>query len=121
LPSGESAANPSSVRGWQPILSLATGTGYVRAGTVLVGLAPASAFSLVVGGHAVARSTSLGGLPVFAAASGEAGLRLTTFPFDGLLAGLTLALWASVALGFGVLEAIDQRVRRRHLPPVELP
>jgi GT2 family glycosyltransferase len=95
-----------------PIFSNNENSGGVASkATVVAGLAPASAFTLNVDGKAVARSTSYGWAPTYKVgdvATGATGqLVLHRFPFNGLLALLTLGLWAIVWLGFGLIQRLE--------------
>jgi GT2 family glycosyltransferase len=108
LVSETSASSPNAT----PVFSSSTNDGSLTSGDhVVAGIAPASAFSLVVNGHAVSRSTSFGWAPTFAV--GDAGnsatgeLVLHQFPFDGILAALTLGLWIVIWLGFGVIQRLE--------------
>ena len=86
-------------------------TGVVSAGTVLAGVAPASAFALVVNGHAVERHVALGGAAVFSTPAGRAALVLRNLPLNAALALVTLGMWGMLLLGFGGLERVRRRVR----------
>jgi hypothetical protein len=107
-----------------PVFSSSTASGPVAAGsTVVVGLAPASAFSLDVDGHAAPRTTFGSWTPSFQVpaqpASPTAAIVLDRFPFNGLLAGITLAMWVIVWLGFGWIQRLEWLFtgrRRRRTP-----
>ena len=93
-------------------------------GTVVAGLAPADAFTLVVDGRAAARTTQGVWTPFYAVPTGagraHGQLVLRRFPLNGLLALFTLVLWAIVALGFGWIQRAEWlftgRVGRRARP-----
>ncbi|MGH9020790.1 MAG: glycosyltransferase [Acidimicrobiales bacterium] len=78
-------------------------------------VAPASAFRLVVGGRDARSTTSsdhaLGAWlvpPTGGVAPGE--LVVSRFPFNGILAGLTLCAWLYAALGFRGLRRVERLV-----------
>ncbi|HSN01981.1 MAG TPA: glycosyltransferase family 2 protein [Acidimicrobiales bacterium] len=82
---------------------------------VTAAMSPASAFSLEVPGRRVTRGAS-GWAPTFSlSGSGSATGHLVVrrFPFNGILAGLTLCLWAVVWLGFGWLQRLEWLLRIR--------
>jgi GT2 family glycosyltransferase len=106
------SSNPSSVVGWRPAIDYGTKVGVVSHGTVLAGLAPASAFALSVNGIDAPRSSAFGWAATYAVTDGQAKLVLHQLPLNGVLAALTLAVWVAIALGFGGLEALDRRGRR---------
>jgi hypothetical protein len=94
--------------------SLPTGT------TVIAGLAPASAFALDFNGAPAPRSVAFGWVPTFSiakspgtAANGTGQIVMQQPPFDGVLAGLTLGLWAFAWLGFGSVQRIERLFIRR--------
>jgi GT2 family glycosyltransferase len=85
---------------------------------VTAGLAPASAFSLDVGGQSAPRRVADGWAPRFEVPAGvapdtRAHLVLSAVPLDGLLATATLAAWAFFALGFGRVRGVDVILARR--------
>jgi GT2 family glycosyltransferase len=82
---------------------------------VVAALSPASAFHLDVTGRATTRTVTNGWPSFSLSGSGPATGRLVVsrFPWNGLLATFTLALWAVVWLGFGWLERLDWLVRIR--------
>ncbi len=83
---------------------------------VVASVAPASAFALDVAGRRVTRAIVNGWSPSFAlSGTGAARGRLVLhrFPWNGILAGFTLALWAIVWMGFGWLEPLEFVVRIR--------
>jgi GT2 family glycosyltransferase len=89
-------------------------------GELIAGLAPASAFSLTVDGAAAARVASpgtwTGEFRITATSSTLTGqVVLRRFPWNGLLAGLTLLAWLYAATGFGG-RRIDRLVRARIAP-----
>ena len=108
------SSDASSVDGWAPVLNGETRKGGVASGTVIAGLAPASAFALEVNGHAVKRTTRLGWVPTYSAPAGNATFVLHQFPLNGLLALFTLFLWALYLLGFGASEHLGELFGRRH-------
>lgn len=120
LPPGETAANPSSVQGWTPVMAYRTRQGYVPAGTVMAALAPASAFELTINGREQPRSTSLGGVAVFRTKGGEASLVLHQLPLNAALAALTLLLWVALTWGFGGRDLVTWWSRRRAAPADEI-
>ena len=89
-------------------------------GDVIAGLAPASAFDLLVNGVAASRvaspTTWTGEYQVTATSSAPVGqIVLHRFPWNGLLAGLTLLVWLCVATGFGG-RRLNQLVQLRAAP-----
>ena len=97
---------------WTSVLSPVTNRGVVTGGDqVEVGLAPASAFSLSVSHHALARGSLDGwaGSYVIPPSPSRvtATLSLHRFPLNGLLAFLTLSLWSIVWLGFGWVHRLE--------------
>lgn len=97
---------------WSSVLSPITNSGALAGGAqVEVGLAPASAFSLSVNGHALARHSLdgwAGAYDVPASATPVVGtLSLHQFPFNGLLALFTLSMWTMVWLGFGWAQRLE--------------
>jgi hypothetical protein len=109
----------SSPSGWQAVLAGPGVTGAVNPGsTVLSGLAPASAFTLDVDGHAAARHTLYGWAPTYQVTTAEiapsAKLVLHRVPLDGLVALFTLLLWATVWLGFGWVHRLEWLFTARH-------
>ncbi len=83
---------------------------------VVAALSPASAFSLEVPGRRVTRVVSDGVATFRLSGSGPATGRLVVrrFPFNGILAGFTLCLWAVVWLGFGWLQRLEWLFRFRN-------
>jgi len=79
--------------------------------TIRAGVAPASAFELEVNGSLVPRSVSDGWVPTYhvgnEATTATAQLVLHRFPWNGILAGFTLLLWAIVWLGFGLIQRLE--------------
>jgi GT2 family glycosyltransferase len=108
----ETSSNPDSASGFLPVLDPSTNTGTVGAGTVLAGVAPASAFELVENGRAATKSTSLNWATTFRTPAGTATLVLRRFPLNALLATLTLLMWVAILLGFGALETLETLRRR---------
>ncbi len=95
-----------------PLFASTSNSGPVLAGsTVEAGLAPASAFALVVDGRASTRTTSDGWVPTYkvraSTANPTAELVLHQFPLNGILAGFTLSLWILVWLGFGLIQRLE--------------
>ena len=89
----------------QPILTNTFVPGPVRSpATVVAALAPASAFALNVNGRPVPRALAYGWAPTFRIGSSHgaviAQLVVRRFPWNGLLALVTLVLWAVAGLGF---------------------
>ena len=92
---------------------------------MLSGLAPAGAFTLDVTGQvgihvtsqAAPRSTLYGWAPAYQVSSTEGAvtgqLVLHQFPYNGLLALLTLALWTLAWLGFGWVHRLEWLFTRR--------
>jgi GT2 family glycosyltransferase len=102
----------SSSAPWTSVLSPLTNSGPVGGGDqVEVGLAPASAFSLSVNHHTLARGSLdgwAGSYQVPASTSKvTATLSLNAFPLNGLLALLTLLLWLIIWLGFGWVHRLE--------------
>jgi hypothetical protein len=84
----------------------------------LVPLAPSSAWSLEIDGHAVARHTVLGWIGEFD--GGTTGMSTGTLvlhqvPLNALFALLTLGLWGVVAISFGHVERMETMFRTRRL------
>jgi hypothetical protein len=90
-------------------------------GTIASGLAPESAFTLEVDGDAVPRASLdswatnydvvTHSLPAGYQSTGQ--LVLDRLPLNGLLALLTLILWATVWLGFGWVQRLEWLFTRR--------
>jgi GT2 family glycosyltransferase len=94
------------------LLASDTSMGSVDSGAIVrAGVAPASAFVLDVNGTPVRRSQSDGWAPTFAvgqqSAPASAQLVMHRFPWNGILVGLTLALWILVWLGFGLIQRLE--------------
>ena len=105
-----------------PVFSSSSNAGSVAAGaTVVAGVAPASAFSLIVKGTASARVTSLDWAPTYkvgAGANGATGeLVLRRLPFDGVLALVTLVIWLIIWLGFGIIQRLEWLFTGRRKTP----
>ena len=105
-------SRPSTAAPWTSVLSPITNSGAVAGGSqVEVGLAPASAFSFSVNGHALARGSLdgwAGAYEVPASSTPVVGtLSLHQFPFNGLLALFTLSMWSIVWLGFGWVHRLE--------------
>jgi hypothetical protein len=115
LAHGVTSSDPDSIRGWEPAIDYGTKEGVVRSGTVLAGLAPSDAFALSVNGKDAPRSAAFGWAATYDTPAGTARLVLHQVPLNGVLAAATLALWATLALGFGVLERLERSLRRRRL------
>ena len=104
-----------TVRGGAPTPIFANGTmaGPVTPGaTVTAGVAPASAFSLLVDGTPVARATSPDWTQSYVVStssspSASAQIVLHRFPFNGLIALLTVAMWLLMWLGFGWVHRLE--------------
>jgi len=108
--------------GFTPVLGALGVAAPVQAGgTIDAGLAPASAFTLLVNGHAVTRHTTDGWVPTYevgnltstSTSTPTAQLVLRRLPLNGLLALLTLALWVTVWLGFGWMARFEWLFTRR--------
>jgi hypothetical protein len=119
-------SSPPNTTNWTALASGTFASASLTPGaTVVSGLAPASAFTLdvtgQVGGHltslAAARSTLDGWAPAYHVSSTEGAvtgqLVLHRFPYDGLLATLTLALWMLALLGFGGVNRLEWLFNRR--------
>ena len=117
---------------WTSVLAPLTERGTLVGGDqVEAGLAPAGAFSLRVHGRALARGSLdgwTGAYNVPASSTSVTGtLSLDQFPWDGLLALLTLSMWLVIGLGFGgvrrlewLSSALTRRAgRSRGAPPEE--
>ena len=89
-------------------------SGQVAPGTVMAGLAPASAFALEIDGHAVTRHIRLGWVPTYETKGGHGTIVLHQFPLNGILALFTVALWGLYLLGFGGTERLSELTGRRH-------
>ncbi len=95
-----------------PLFTSAANTGLVPANSTLTaGLAPASAFTLNVDGKSMPRSTSFGWAPTYqvgaVGAKATGTLTLHVFPWNGVLAFITLGLWTIVWLGFGIIQRLE--------------
>ena len=104
--------------GFTPVLGRPIGAGPISSGGAIeAALAPASAFTLLVNGKAVARRTIDGRVPTYVvgnyATTPTAQLVLRRLPLNGLLALFTLALWATVWLGFGWVSRFEWLFTRR--------
>jgi len=79
--------------------------------TIRAGVAPASDFELEVNGTIVPRTVSDGWVPTFhvgaSTTTPNAQLVLHRFPWNGILAGITLGLWTIVWLGFGLVQRLE--------------
>jgi hypothetical protein len=89
--------------------------------TVVAGVAPASAFAFDVNGTPSPRTTSLGWAPTYQvgsfATTPTGQLVLHRLPLNGLLALVTLCLWALVWLGFGWVHRLEWLFTRRARKP----
>jgi hypothetical protein len=108
----------STPGGTKPVVGGTTSPGPVSSGsTVVAGLAPASAFNFDVNGEAAPRGTSFGWAPTYlvgnypTAPTGQ--LVLHRLPLNGLLALLTLGIWAFVWMGFGWVHRFEWLFMRR--------
>jgi GT2 family glycosyltransferase len=117
LSSRATSSESGPAHGWTPALDFAEGAGPLAHGTVLAGLAPASAFQLEVDGRDSARTVSLGWAAVFHVPTGSARLVLHQLPLNALIAAVTLGLWLTFLLGFGALESLERLTRRRSRAP----
>jgi GT2 family glycosyltransferase len=110
-----------------PVFSTSSNAGPLAAGaTVTAGYAPASAFSLDVNGQAVPRSIPTTWTPTYqVAASGsgsqvpEGTLVLRRLPLNGLLALITLLMWALMWLGFGWIHRLEWIFTGRRRPKAQ--
>jgi hypothetical protein len=121
IPASATPGSLAGVAGWTPSLAPTTGTGPVRAGTLLGALAPAGDFAATVNGTAVPRGLAFGWAPAWQVQKGLAQITLDAFPFNGLLAALVLLLWVAVAaaaLGADRFERFARFVRVRGRTPV---
>jgi hypothetical protein len=103
------------------VLTPGTNSGALVGGDqVEVGFAPASAFDLEVNGHALSRSALDGWAGAYSVPASStplvATLRLSKFPWDGLLAGFTLFLWCIIWLGFGWVHRLEWLFTGRRRP-----
>jgi GT2 family glycosyltransferase len=109
-----------------PLFTSSSNAGLVPASsTVVAGVAPASAFTLDVDGKSAPRSVSYGWAPSYqvgaVGAKATGTLVLHQFPFNGILALITLGLWTVVWLGFGIIQQLEwmftgrRRVVARHV------
>ena len=109
-----------------PLFTSSSNAGPVPASsTVVAGLAPASAFTLDVDGKVAPRSVSYGWAPTYqvgaVGAQATGTLVMHRFPFNGILALITLGLWTVVWLGFGIIQRLEwvftgrRRVVARHV------
>jgi len=93
--------------GLEPVLGSPGVAGALTPGEgVVTGLAPASAFALLVNGTPAPRATVagswVGSFQVAATSAAPTGrVVLRRFPWNGVLAGLTLLVWLYAATGFG--------------------
>ncbi len=112
----------------RPIFSSASPSGPVTAGaTVQAGLAPASAFGLVVNGQASSRTADHNWTPIFqvspnvkessASLAGPTGaIVLHRLPLNALLAAFTLLMWLLLWLGFGWVTRLEWLFTGRRRP-----
>ncbi len=105
-------ARSSTGQPWHSVLGALGVPGTVTPGTTLeAGYAPASAFSLRVTGDRVTKSVLDGWAPSFSLAptsnKSSAVLVMRRFPWNGILAGVTLLLWLVVGLGFGWITRFE--------------
>jgi hypothetical protein len=110
--SGIVRSRPTKSAPWTSVLSPVTNSGTLAGGSqVEVGLAPASAFSLNVRGHALRRGSLdgwAGAYDIPASTTPVVGtLSLNRFPFNGLVALFTLSMWSIVWLGFGWVHRLE--------------
>jgi hypothetical protein len=110
--------------GYTPVFSSTEAAGTVTGGsTVVAGLAPASAFSLLVDGQPVSRTTLGTWTPYFRVpatpATATATVVMRRFPLNGVLALFTLVVWILVWLGFGWIQRLEWLFtgRRRRTAP----
>ena len=117
-----SQSSGTSASGWVPALGANATSGPVNSGaTVVLGLAPASAFSLVVNGAAAPRTVA-GWLGTYQVGSFHGPVNgrvvLHRLPLNGVLAGATLALWAVMLLGLAGVQRLEALYRRTNRPVV---
>ncbi len=113
--------------GYRPVFSSTEAAGPVTGGsTVVAGLAPASAFSLIVDGQPVSRTTLGTWTPYFRVpatpSTATATIVMRRFPLNGVLALFTLVVWILVWLGFGWIQRLEWLFtgrRRRSAPKRE--
>ncbi len=119
---GVVARAPSPGAGWAPLRGELFGPAPVTSGaSVVAALAPASDFALDVDGAAAPRTLSDGWAPTFQVATYHqppgstitARVVLDHLPWNGLLAMVTLLLWALAGLAFTGLYRGSWRARRR--------
>jgi GT2 family glycosyltransferase len=94
------------------LLASGASSGTVLSGATLrAGVAPASAFALLVNGSSVRRTVSDGWVPTFHVTTSSSNLTaqvvLRRFPWNAILTGFTLALWVIVWLGFGLVQRLE--------------
>lgn len=119
-------SSPAGSTNWSALASgTFASTPLTPGARVLSGLAPASAFTLDITGQvgirltsqAAPRSTLYGWAPAYQVSSTEGAvtgrLVLHRFPYNGLLALLTLALWTLAWLGFGWVHRLEWLFARR--------
>ena len=114
LKDSTTSSQVESAAAWTPALKADTLSGQVAPGTVMAGLAPASAFALEIDGHAVTRHIRLGWVPTYETKGGHGTIVLHQFPLNGILALFTVALWGLYLLGFGGTERLSELTGRRH-------
>jgi hypothetical protein len=95
-----------------PLFSTTSNTGALFSGsTVEAGYAPASAFALSVNGRGAPHSTDGSWLSYFQVPTSTSNLTgtlsLQRFPFNAILAFVTLAVWVLVWLGFGWIQRVE--------------
>ena len=105
-------ARASTSQPWHAVLGAPGVPGAVSPGTTIeAGYAPASAFALSVTGARATRTQLDGWAPAFSLSSGSSHTRavlvMNSFPWNGLLAGITLILWIVVTLGFGWIQRLE--------------
>ncbi len=107
-------ANPttSAQSGLSPVLNGTFSSGALAGGQpVLSGFAPSDAFTLKVNGRSLPRQASAGWASSYlvpeSATPLQGQLVLHRFPFNGILALLTLLLWSVVWLGFGWVQRLE--------------
>jgi hypothetical protein len=107
-----------------PVFSTASNIGSLAAGaTVTAGYAPASAFSLDVNGQVQSRSATTSWTPTYQVATSTSGagvpqasLVMRRLPLNGVLALVTLLMWALVWLGFGWIHRLEWIFTGRRKP-----
>ncbi len=117
LSSTASSSDATSLAGWTPRLHFAERTGRVTAGSLYLGLSPATAFSVSVNDSPASRSSAFGWGATYRVRSGHATITLHQFPLNGILALFTLAMWFAFAAGLGLVPFLEGWTERRFATP----